>query len=446
MKKIMYLCAVAIFILACVGLTSAVSANTIRVGLVRAFDNRESIAILSESIEVGRSAEDGAFEYIRTLNSPSGFVVRMENGQVTLQANEQTVFTFVNDAEGAPQIQAANNEPLSMGTYYFRGVMEFRPSSTGDRLSAINVICLEEYLYGVVAMEMSPTFYTEALRAQAVAARTFAMHTQLYSTYTARGFDLCDRTCCQAYRGAGREEDLIIQAVRDTRGLMMFTEESDTPAFTPFFSSSGGATDYSENVWGGSLSHLRATEDIYEHNPRLWTRTYTWAQLTAAVQAQAPSANIGTVTSIEVTTHPLGRVQALTFIGTNGRWTATRQAVSGVFRHIDSALYSRNFYIVGGSAVSNGLAANEVPVINLGQAISSTIYVFDGVSTRQLTQSVTVTGGTGITINGRGWGHGVGMSQHGANGMAQAGYSFRQILKHYYTGITIQEWTPNKMV
>ena len=444
MKKIMYLCATFIFILATAGLTNAASAHTIRVGLVRAFENQYSISVATTSIDVGRGTENGTFEYNRTLTSPDGFVIRVENGQVVVRADGQTVFTFVNDVEGGRQIRATDGSPLSMGAYSFRGVIEFRPSS--GRVSAINVICLEEYLYGVIAMEMSPTFYTEALRAQAVAARTFAMYTRHNSTYTSRGFDLCDRTCCQAYRGAGREEDVMVQAVRDTRGLMMFTDESEIPAFTPFFSSSGGSTDSSENVWGGTVSHLRGISDHYEQNPRVWTRTYTWAQLTAAVQAQAPSANIGTVTGISVASQQLGRVQELTFIGTNGQWTATRQTILSVFRHIDRSLYSRNFYIEGGAPITDVLADNEVPVINMqnlngyANGQQNATYVFDGVNTRLLTQSVTVSGGAGITINGRGWGHGVGMSQNGANGMAQAGYNFLQILKHYYTGVTVREW------
>jgi len=451
MKKLMYLCAAVVFILISAGFVSVTYAHTIRVGLVRVFYNQDSISISTTSIDVGRGNANGSFEFNRTLNSPSGFVIRTEGGQVVVRANGQTVFTFVNDASGGAQIRAAGGI-LAMGSYTFRGAIEFRPS--GGRVTAINVLCLEEYLYGVLPMEMSPSFHIEALRAQAVAARTFAMYTMGSRSYAARGFDLCDRTCCQAYRGVGREEDIMTQAVRDTHGLMMFTEHSTTPVFTPFFSSSGGATDNSENVWGGALPHLRGVADIYEQNPRVWSRTYTWAQLTNAVRAQAPNANIGTVTGVTVAQEHLGRVQELTFIGTNGQWTATRQQTLSVFRHIDSSLYSRNFYLVGGGtgaalsvSVTCGIFTHNASVTSFhvldhnGNITPISIAsVFDGTTTRRLNQATTVTGGTGITINGRGWGHGVGMSQNGANGMAQAGYDFRSILQHYYTGITIREW------
>ncbi|MCL2286698.1 MAG: SpoIID/LytB domain-containing protein [Firmicutes bacterium] len=452
MKKLMYLCAIAVFILVTSGFASMVYASTIRVGLVRAFYNQNSITISTTSIDVGRGRANGSFEVVRTLNSPAGFTVRMSNGQVVVQAGGETVFTFVNDSDGGRQIRATGGGIISMGSDNFRGVIEFRPS--GGQVSAINVICIEEYIYGVLSMEMSPHFHIEALRAQAVAARTFAMYTKNRGTYSSRGFDICDRSsCCQAYRGTYREYEIMRQAVRDTRGLMVFKPGSNEPVLTPYFSSSGGSTDCVENVWGGVYAHLTGVWDFYEQNPRIWSRTYTWAQLTAAVRAHAPGANIGTVTGVSITEERLGRVQELTFIGTNGQWTATREQVSDIFRHISRRLYSRNFTISGaveggGSTIyiTCGDITQQAPVSNLyvvdsfGNVVpANNTHVFDGVALGQPTQTtVTDADGTGITINGRGWGHGVGMSQQGANSMAQAGYDFRSILLHYYSGVEIR--------
>lgn len=451
MKKIMYLCAVAVFVLVSAGFANMVYANTIRVGLVRAFYNQNSITINTTSIEVGRGNGNGSFELIRALNSPNGFTVRMSDGQVVVQAGGETVFTFVNDANGGRQIRAAGGGIISMGQDSFRGVIEFRPS--GGQVSAINVIDIEQYLYGVLPMEMSPHFHTEALRAQAVAARTFAIYRKSNGRYNSRGFDICDRTCCQAYRGAGREENVMTQAVRDTRGLRMFLPGCNEPILTPYFSSSGGSTDNSEHVWGGENPHLTGVWDHYEQNPRIWSRTYTWAQLTAAVRAQAPSANVGNVTSVSITQEHLGRVRELTFFGTTGQWTATRDQVLNVFRHIDRRLYSRNFTLTGATTgfgstiyVTCGDVTHQAPVSNLyvvdslGNVVPATAaHVFDGITLGQTTQTtVTSDDGTGITINGRGYGHGVGMSQQGANSMAQAGHNFRSILLHYYPGVEIR--------
>ena len=424
-------------------------ASTIRVGLVRSFENRTSINISSTSIEVGRGRVDGTFEYSRTLTSAGGFVVQVDGGQVVVRAGNQAVFTFLNDAVGGRQIRATNGI-LAMEGASYRGAIEF--SLSGGRISAINVICIEEYLYGVLPVEMSPSFNTEALRAQAVAARTFAMYTIGSNRHPSGNFDICDTTHCQGYHGAGREYDVTTQAVRDTSGLIIFALGGNSPLFTPYFSSSGGATDNSENVWFDALPHLRGVVDYYETVARTWTRTYTWAQLTNAVRAEAPSANIGTVTGVSITREHLGRVQELTFYGTNGNWSTTGQRTMTIFRHISGSLDSRNYYIVGAAGgagiavhVTDGFIANQDAVTNMfvvganGNVVQvSHAHVFNGQTTRRLTENVLATGGTGITINGRGWGHGVGMSQNGANGMAAAGYTFWEILMHYYTGIEIR--------
>ena len=450
-KLIIFVCATAIFILAFAGTAYA---STIRVGLTRNFNNRESITIGTTSIQIGRGNADGTFAYNRTLNSPSGFTLTVYGGQIVVRSGGpggMIQFTFLNNVAGGPQIRPSSGF-LAMGNESYRGTMEFRLS--GGRITAINVINIEEYLYGVVPLEMSPQFHTEALRAQAVAARTYAMHRVHRSSHPGSGFHVCDTTCCQSYMGAGRENAITTQAVRDTSGLMIFAPGGTIPLLTPYHSSSGGSTDNIENVWVENQSHLRGVWDTYEQNPRIWTRTYTWAQLTQAVNAQSGAPNIGNVTGLTIARTHLGRVQELTFTGTAGEWTATRQQTMSVFNHIDRSLYSRNFTLSGAAGtggnltVTSGAATRLTPVTGLhvinryGQIVQiNPTHVFDGTTLRMLdgTQTVTTaTHPTSITINGRGWGHGVGMSQQGANSMAQAGHDFRAILRHFYTGVEIR--------
>jgi len=441
MKRILF--TLIVFLLTSAAFFTTAYATTIRVGLTRSFYNQNSISVSNTSIAIGRGMDDGTFVYNRTLTSSNGFTFSGEGGQVIVNAGGQPVFTFIRDTEGAPQIRATSGR-ITMGNSSYRGIIEFRPS--GSRVTAINVICIEEYLYSVVPVEMSPSFNTEALRAQAVASRTFAAYRASRRHYRARGFDICDRTCCQSYLGAGREYDITTQAVRDTRGLMIFVYGYETPAFTPFSSSSGGATDSSENVWGGALSHLQGVPDPYEQDGRVWTRNFTWAQL-----SQVPTTSIGSVTGITLSKSSLGRVQEVTFIGTNGQWSVRSQQILSAFGRAGGSLYSRNFQIAGNAGsgtamhITDGVNTHQAPLTTLHavnrlgnvRPVTAT-YIFDGVTTRQLEQVTSVSGGTGITINGRGWGHGVGMSQFGANGMAQAGYNFREILQHYYTGVEIR--------
>ena len=451
MNKLKLFCAVAVFILATAAFTgTSYATEMIRVGLLRSFYNATSANISTTSIDIGRNNPDGSFNFNRTLTSPNGFNIRAEGGQIVIRADGSVVFTFVTGVDGEPQIRATDGGAVRLGSYSYRGVIEFR--ARGNTFTPINVLPMELYLYGVVPMEMGPNFHQEALRAQAVAARTFAVYNRDFGDQHQAWLDVCDSTCCQVYHGVGRENEIITQAVRDTHGIMVRID--GRPVFTPFFSSSGGATDNSENVWFAALSHLRGVPDPHETNPRLWTREFTWAQLTTAVAAQAPNANIGTVTGISITETNLGRVQELTFIGTNGQWTARRETTRTIFRHAGGALLNRNFYIVGATApgasevvtVTNNITVQQSPLsilraINqLGQIMPvDNVYIFDGITTRRITtqEVTTITGGTGITINGRGWGHGVGMSQNGANGMAHAGYTFREILTHFYTGVEV---------
>jgi len=304
-------------------------------------------------------------------------------------------------------------------------------------------------------MEMSHTFHIEALKAQAVASRTFMAYRMNEGGHSHQGFDLCDGVHCQSYRGTGREQASTTRAVNETHGLMMF--HNNAVILAVYFASSGGSTDNSENVWVQARPYLRAVQDIAEHDPAEWTRTFTWAQITTALQSA--NANIGTATGLSITgTGPYGRVQELTIQGTTGQHRLTGEAIRTFFTPIGGSLMSRNFYIAeaataptavsvsvtdGQRAVSSSLAS--LLWLNLqGLAMpmpSQAVYVFDGITLRRIEMAASAqvaVGGTGVTLVGRGWGHGVGMSQRGAHGMALAGYSYRDILLHYYTGVEIR--------
>jgi len=418
--------------------------TVIRVGLLRSFANREVINIHNESITVGNGTNAG-FIAVQTLNSSTGFQVRNTGGQVTISSGNEIIFTFTATVNQSAQIMVVGGM-INMGDYIFRGIIEFQPS--GGRINAINVIPLEEYLFGVLPSEMSPSFHIEALRAQAVAARTFTMYRVNRSTH--QGFDLCDQYHCQVYRGAGTEHAQTNRAVNDTHGLKMF--HNNNVIFAAYFSSSGGGTDNSENVWVEARPYLRGVFSVTEHDPMVWTRTYTWAQINTALQ-NTQGANIGTATGISITqVGPTGRPLEMTVHGTNGHRVIAREAISTFFSQAGQALPSRNFTLAGTAATSPVVAVTDgwtTHQVNLTEAravdqrnISTNVfsrYIFDGHSMRRIDSTTNmVSGGTGITLNGRGWGHGVGMSQRGAEGMARQGFTFREILQHYYTGVEIR--------
>jgi stage II sporulation protein D len=419
--------------------------HVVRVGLTRSFANRESITVSNASIWAGYGVEEG-FMPVMELTSTGGFSVRSNNGQVEILSGGVVAYRFT--AGLTAQIMPNDYDVTILGGYRYRGAIEFTPS--GARVSAVNVISLEEYLFGVLPSEMSHSFQMEALMAQAVASRTFTFNSMRQPKHRASNFDICDTTCCQVYRGAGTEHERTNEAVLRTYGLMLFY--NGAPILANYFSSSGGATENSEDVWNETLPFLRNVAEIAEHNPMVWERTFTWAQLTTA--AAANGANIGTVNGVSVTNlGASGRVLQLTLHGTNGSWAIPRSVgVRGFFSSIGGTLPSRNFQIAGAQhstpsiTVTDGWNELQAPLnsfqatcVNGAVSTLHHAYIFDGETTHRINSTPNIArGGNGITINGRGWGHGVGMSQMGAEGMARAGYTFSEILHHYYTDVELR--------
>jgi len=416
--------------------------STIRIGLTRDFDNRDSIQIANTHIHAGYN-NGGNFANATSLQSANGFTARVSGGVVAIYSGSQRVFSFTDTGRGA-QVVCATGGVVRLGEHSYRGAIEFRPS--GGRVTAINVLSPEEYLFGVLPVEMYASFHIDALKAQAIASRTFMVYRMNEGGHTGHGFDLCDSTHCQVYRGVGREHDNTTRAVNETRGQMLF--HNNRIILAVYFASCGGVTDYSGNVWLENRPYLQAVRSVAEYNPPVWTRTFTMAQLTTAVQSAG--GNIGTATGMSISrVSALGRVQEITIHGTTGTWRVSGEAIRSFFTPAGGALMGRNFNLAGGGggggmavSVTDGhsTASGDLSGFNLGSvAPGQPIYVFDGNNLRRITPAAQhVVTGNSITINGSGWGHGVGMSQRGAQGMALRGYNYRQILLHYYTGVEIR--------
>lgn len=400
---------------------------------------------------------------------PGAVAVNPSSQRVSITTNGNLVFVSDNVSENL-QLQCATGI-TSLGIRQYRGIIELA-RFTGNRLTAVNIVDVEDYLLSVVPVEMFPSWHIEALKAQAVAARTFAVYR--IGRFAARGYDLCDTTNSQVYAGVEREQQSTTLAVNATRGIMIFHQGALVE--TMYFSSSGGITEDSENAWGTALPHLRAVAEIYEPGAREWSRTITLSQLNQHLAAAG--VNIGGAVGMRLDKNVNGHVQELTILGNNGNHTIRRDSMRWFF---SPPFYSRNFTIVGSTAsaaspqITPNLPASGhnfavrtsiglVPEINLlgarvvaatgGMAIGQETLVLRsaaGVTNTPATglanlapnapvgqvTSVTSTG-YHIHIEGRGWGHGVGMSQHGAQGLALLGFDFRQILQHYYTGVEIR--------
>ena len=352
----------------------------------------------------------------------------------------------------------------------YRGMLTF--SVTGNTMTAVNVIGLEEYLYGVVPSEMPQSYETEALKAQAVAARTYAM-TKL-GAHTGSGYQLCDGTNCQVYKGCSNEAAATTAAIDATEGEVACYNGS--PIEAVFSTSSGGYTENSENVWYAAVPYLRAVPEFGEYNNNAWKKELTLDELSDLLETKGE--NIGSAEDIVITKLSTGgRVQEMQIVGTAGTKTLNKEALRTYFSGACGSLPSKMFTIngkggeIGQYAGDNGKTETTAPVKGGGllaaAANQGIIAKTDGklsyLNGKNISVDVEVKGTSRPSVSvgsrdyevysvnistvkndvfvfeGVGAGHGVGMSQNGAQTMAQMGYDYEDILKHYYTGITIED-------
>jgi stage II sporulation protein D len=203
----------------------------------------------------------------RTLDPGTVYNARPRGAGVLLRDSRgKRVGTFpaplrVSGSSGYVQLRGTAMNGVTSGNY--RGALELRPG-TGGGVTAVNALSLDNYVMGVVPGEMPSSWLPEALKAQAVAARTYALATD-------RGGEVFDQypdTRSQVYRGMTGEVHSTNQAVRDTANQVV-THDGQI-IVTYFFSTSGGHTENIENVWGGDpVPYLRGVDDPYDRiSPR----------------------------------------------------------------------------------------------------------------------------------------------------------------------------------
>lgn len=358
------------------------------------------------------------------------------------------LFVFANLPRRALRVEIVQGQDAAMSIEgrMHRGIFEFAVNSA-HRMLVIGIMDVDDYLKGVVPREMPASWPLEALKAQAVVARTYAYANR--NRHAADNFDLCTlSTCCQAYGGVAWEHPNSNRAVDETRGVIIFF--NGRPASTFYHSDSGGHTESVENVWGGSPQlFLVGAPDPF---PALAGSTHTsWhAEITQqAIQSivRHNRGDVGTVLSISIARRfASGRVAELVITGTRGTVTYTRQqarlfdGTPGLF-----ALRSTMYNVSANTAplfVHNGQSVHRVASLqNAHMATASGQHVLpvreQHVVEGSMGSIVVNAVPTSFVFSGSGWGHGVGMSQWGARGMAERGHTFRDILLHYYSGVDL---------
>ena len=280
------------------------------------------------------------------------------------------------------------------GYLYYGDFEYFR--YTSDKLTVTNVLNIEDYVKGVIPYEMSSSWPTEALKAQALCARSyFATSVGRFSIY---GFDVTNDDLSQVYHGTNLATTSTDAAVDATQGEYVTYNGSVCSTF--YFSSDGGGTEDCENIFTNSLPYLRGVLDPFENDVPLslnsrksWSYELTGAQIEAKLAAYGYSG--GDIVSMTPEYSDTNNVIKMTFSDASGNTKVlTKQS---------------NFTVLG------------LPSIHY-----------------TVTQSATGT----FVITGGGWGHNIGMSQFGAYSMAKNyGLNYRQIIRYYFTGVNISQGT-----
>lgn len=292
---------------------------------------------------------------------------------------------------------------LSFDKLSYRGSIELVENTRG-KLNVVNVVELEDYLNGVVPNEMPPSKFDaiEALKAQAVAARTYALKNE--GRFLSEGYQLCATIACQVYRGVASERPLSTQAVEATRGIVIkYHGELIDSLYT---STCGGHTEDAKNIFQSmDTPYLRSAscppENAPEIDPRLvevsgyhlkWTVHVTRAELERTLRKTLPLDEL-------VDLEPL------------------KYGVSNRVIELQVKGRKRDF-ILKGLEVKSALGLKD------------SLFILD----REFDRRGRV---EAFDFIGRGWGHGVGLCQTGAYGLAREGKPFESILKTYYYDVDV---------
>lgn len=290
-----------------------------------------------------------------------------------------------------PSTKADGAGEFTLNGRRYRGALELRHKGGG--LTAVNIVPVDDYLRSVVPEEMPVDWPAEAIKAQSVAARSFALASR--GRHAGESYDLCTTTHCQLYTGTAAEKSASNAAIKATRGEVLMY--GGKPIEALFHTDSGGMTENSEDVWGSHVPYLRAAKDT-PTKTMPWTKTISRADLERKLAAKG---------------HDIGKVRSLAL---------SPLAIGRAARDRTASGRVKTMTVKGtkGTATLSGTTWRSL----LG--LKSTL--FDAKLAKDM-----------VTFTGYGSGHGLGISQWGAERMAAKGASYAEILHHYYTGTKLQQ-------
>ena len=364
------------------------------------------------------------------LSSSAGLEILSTDGSILRRASAGESLTFAADGVGRLRIggqpasagattvtaRPTGAGTVSIGGKPYRGEAVVRAVGPG-RVTAVNRVDMEAYLLGVVPREIGRVGAErfEAAKAQAVAARTYAV--RYLGRREALGFDVYASVQDQVYGGIADEYDLVTRAVRETSGEILTYQGQPIEAY--YHSTCAGQTAAIEEVWNQApVPYLRSVRDVnprtgqaYDHfsSRFTWTQRWTIAELesilarTLADSLRAGMSSVGNLRGLEVLERTeSGRIRRLRITTSTGEFIVGGDRIRWIFLTPAGALLNSSKF--------------DVEIVRDAQGNP-----FEVVAT------------------GGGWGHGIGMCQVGAMGRAEAGQDYRTILEAYYTGARVTD-------
>ncbi len=311
-----------------------------------------------------------------------------------VETNESGIKIGVEQWGKEVKVYPCDGEFLSFNNKAYRGYFILKLNSS-NQITLINTVTLEEYLYGILPKEVPFDWPLEALKTQALISRTYALKN--LGRHQEEGADFCNKVHCQVYGGKSAENENTNKAVDKTKDEVV-SYHGDL-IFSVFFSNCGGSTEKSLNVWAGvsPLPYLRSVHCGYckNGNSYHWKKAFSQEQIISVLRNMGYEV-IAPIRSISVAGQGnSGRAKFLNIKHGNGNVT------------------------VRASHLRLGVG---------GDLLRSTLI--------QKIQKLK----DGFVLVGKGWGHGVGLCQDGARGLARKGKNYKQITQFYYPGTKVTTW------
>jgi len=381
----------------------------------------------------------------KTINDGSTFIAEVKDDSLQFTAGADKKTLIKGDILTLHAKKASNTLALNGRSYYgdFQFIVEKSKISNKLYIRPINKVDMETYLRGVVPQEMPALWPVEALKAQTIAARTYALKHKDDKEFV-------DTISNQVYGGTYALHSKSDEAVRLTEGMVL--KYNDKLIDAVFSSSNGGRTELNSSVWGGSvLPYFAVKDDLYDFNPAnkmkfLWSIELNQQQLDSALDLSKAEKWWNSVMEKDANLPVLKNMKS---------WMQTQGYINEIkdIKIMNIPLLQLNLSnktpggrVLEGSAtivyLKKETVDNKIVVkkntLELKNVAASKIRALVGIeSMRSYLVDVSNEKAGHVTIQGRGYGHGVGLSQYGARNRADAGQTYQQILGFYYPGAAI---------